>query len=45
MIPRPASLRLSTIGALAGLLVLAAAAADPQPEQSPCQKLTGAGRT
>ncbi|HTL25721.1 MAG TPA: hypothetical protein VL280_03855 [Burkholderiales bacterium] len=45
MILRNASLRLGTIGALAGLVALAAAAADQQPAASPCQKLTGADRT
>jgi hypothetical protein len=45
MIVRHATLRLSTIGALAGLLALAAAAADQKPAASPCQKLTGADRT
>ena len=45
MIVRHANLRLSTIGALAGLLALAAAAADQKPAASPCQKLTGADRT
>jgi hypothetical protein len=33
------------IGALAGLVALAAAAAEPKPAESPCQKLTGADRT
>jgi hypothetical protein len=45
MIIRRTHLRLSMIGALAGLVALAAAAADPEPAQSPCQKLTGADRT
>jgi hypothetical protein len=45
MIVRRANLRLSTIGALASLVAWAAAAADSQPAQSPCQKLTGAERT
>jgi len=45
MILRHTNLRLSTIGALAALVVLAAAAADQQPAASPCQKLTGADRT
>lgn len=45
MIFRRTNLRLSMIGAFIGLIALAAAAADPQPAQSPCQKLTGADRT
>ena len=45
MIIRRAYLRLSMIGALAGVFALAAAAAEPQPAPSPCQKLTGDDRT
>jgi hypothetical protein len=48
MIARCSSLRLSMIGALFSLAAACAAnAADPkpQPEESPCQKLTGADRT
>jgi len=46
MIVQRTHLRLSMIGALAGLVAsLAAAAAEPKPAESPCQKLTGADRT
>jgi hypothetical protein len=46
MILRYANLRLSAIGALAGLVALAAAAADQQqPAAASCRKLTGADRT
>jgi hypothetical protein len=45
MILRHAHLRVSAIGALAGMVALAAAAADQEPAASPCQKLTGADRT
>ena len=42
---RRPGLRLSTIGALASFMAaLAASAADQQPKESPCQKLTGADR-
>ena len=42
---RFAILRLSTIGAFAACVALTAAAAEPKPAESPCQKLTGADRT
>jgi hypothetical protein len=45
MLVQRTHLRLSMIGALAGLVALAAAAAEPKPAESPCQKLTGADRT
>jgi hypothetical protein len=46
MIVQRTHLRLGMIGALAGLVAsLAAAAAEPKPAESPCQKLTGADRT
>jgi len=46
MIVQRTHLRLSVIGALAGLVAsLGAAAAEPKPAESPCQKLTGADRT
>src|SRR5262245_57398904 len=42
---RHVTLRMSTIGALAGWVALGAVAADQKPADSPCQKLTGADRT